>query len=235
MPFPKALTRFAKKGQEEDRHDVFDMLKKVEVNIPLLEMIKSMPKCAKFLKELCTNKRGFKPLATVQMSPNISAVFKPQLPLKCRDPGACTIPCQIGNVFVQEALIDLGAAINVMPTHIYSSLNLGGLQDCSVILQLADWSTRKPKGFLEDILVKVKDLVFPADFYVFDPFVPNHFPRLEECSICDVSGLGTIEKHEQSDFGAVNDLKGVQIGAASLESDVAEPELILEQANQIWM
>ncbi|XP_054785882.1 uncharacterized protein LOC129292337 [Prosopis cineraria] len=102
------------------------------------------------------------------MSPNISAVFKPQLPLKCRDPGACTIPCQIGNVFVQEALIDLGAAINVMPTHIYSSLNLGGLQDCSVILQLADRSTRKPKGFLEDILVKVKDLVFPADFYVLD-------------------------------------------------------------------
>ncbi|XP_054824788.1 uncharacterized protein LOC129322505 [Prosopis cineraria] len=65
MPFPKALTRFAKKGQEEDRHDVFDILKKVEVNIPLLEMIKSMPKCAKFLKELCTNKKGFKPLATV--------------------------------------------------------------------------------------------------------------------------------------------------------------------------
>ncbi|XP_054817828.1 uncharacterized protein LOC129317540 [Prosopis cineraria] len=168
MPFPKALTRFAKKGQEEDKHDVFDMLKKVEVNIPLLEMIKSMPKCAKFLKELCTNKRGFKPLVTVQMSPNISVVFKPQLPLKYRDPGACTIPCQIGNVFVQEALIGLGAAINMMPTHIYSSLNLGGLQDCSVILQLADRSTRKPKGFLEDILVKVKDLIFSADFYVLD-------------------------------------------------------------------
>ncbi|XP_054817817.1 uncharacterized protein LOC129317530 [Prosopis cineraria] len=329
MPFPKALTRFTKKAQEEDRHDVFDMLKKVEVNIPLLEMIKSMPKCAKFLKELCTNKRGFKPLATVQMSPNISAVFKPRLPLKCRDLGACTIPCQIGNVFIQEALIDLRAAINMMPTHIYSSLNLGGLQDCSVILQLADRSIRKPKGFLEDILVKVKDLVFPADFYVldmqeggqgilvlgrpfmmtsstilnmkegkltmefldnmiefnifdslknsyvnyslhfvdciddtldgiidevsmppnlddvaslpsftyscthdsicvncnnivFNPFVPNHSPRLEECSTCDVSGLGTLEKHEQSDFRAVNDLRGVQIGAESPESDLTE-------------
>ncbi|XP_054811565.1 uncharacterized protein LOC129312818 [Prosopis cineraria] len=225
MPFPKALTRFAKKGQEEDRHDVFDMLKKVEVNIPFLEMIKSMPKCAKFLKELCNNKKGFKPLVAVQMSLNINSVFKPQLPLKYRDPGACTIPCQIGNMFVQEALIDLGAALNVMPTHIYSSLNLSGLQDCSVILQLADQSTRKPKGFLEDILVKVKDLVFPVDFYVLDMqeggqgtlILGRPFMMTSSTILNMKEGLRTLEKHEQSDFRAVNDPRGMQIDHVALK------------------
>ena len=36
------------------------------------------------------------------------------------------------------------------------------------MLQLADRSIRYPKGIIEDILVQVKDLVFPADFYVLD-------------------------------------------------------------------
>ncbi|XP_028763644.1 uncharacterized protein LOC114721918 [Neltuma alba] len=38
----------------------------------------------------------------------------------------------------------------------------------SVVLWLANRSIRHLDGILEDILVKVKDLVFPADFYVLD-------------------------------------------------------------------
>ncbi|XP_054782661.1 uncharacterized protein LOC129289947 [Prosopis cineraria] len=141
MPFLHALTRFVKNEQEDNKQDVIEMLKKIE---------------------------GFKLLAIVQMSPSVSAIFKPKLPIKCKDPGACTIPCQIGNAIILEALIDLRAATNVIPTHIYSSLNMGDLQDYGVMLQLANRSIRRSKGFLEDILVKVKDLVFLANFYVLD-------------------------------------------------------------------
>ena len=35
-------------------------MKKVKLNIPLLDAIKQIPKYAKFLKELCTTKRAFK-------------------------------------------------------------------------------------------------------------------------------------------------------------------------------
>ncbi|CAM8997283.1 unnamed protein product [Rhodiola kirilowii] len=37
--------------------DVFELFSKVEINIPLLECIKQVPKYAKFLKELCTNRK----------------------------------------------------------------------------------------------------------------------------------------------------------------------------------
>ncbi|CAM8951216.1 unnamed protein product [Rhodiola kirilowii] len=37
--------------------DVFELFSKVEINIPLLEAIKQIPRYAKFLKELCTNRR----------------------------------------------------------------------------------------------------------------------------------------------------------------------------------
>ena len=38
--------------------EIFDVLRKVKVNIPLLDMIKQVPTYAKFLKELCIIKRG---------------------------------------------------------------------------------------------------------------------------------------------------------------------------------
>ena len=37
-----------------------------------------------------------------------------------------------------------------------------------MVIQLADRSIKKPFGFIEDILVRVRELVFPVDFYVLD-------------------------------------------------------------------
>ena len=38
--------------------EILDVLRQVKVNIPLLDMIKQVPTYAKFLKDLCTVKRG---------------------------------------------------------------------------------------------------------------------------------------------------------------------------------
>ncbi|CAN6723536.1 unnamed protein product [Malus baccata var. baccata] len=61
-----------------------------------------------------------------------------------------------------------GASINVMPYSIYASMNLGELKNDGVIIQLADRSNAYPKGVLEDVLVQVDNLIFPADFYVLE-------------------------------------------------------------------
>ena len=55
-----------------------------------------------------------------------------------------TIPCKIGSVRIEKALLDLGASINVMPRSIYSSLNIGPLKETSVIIQLTDRSNAYP-------------------------------------------------------------------------------------------
>ena len=51
-PFPNRLRK-----KTETDHDVLTILKKVEVNIPLIKASKEVPRLAKYLKELCTNKR----------------------------------------------------------------------------------------------------------------------------------------------------------------------------------
>ncbi|PNX70711.1 hypothetical protein L195_g057667, partial [Trifolium pratense] len=55
-----------------------------------------------------------------------------------------------------------------MPTSIYNSLSLGPLQPTGLVIQLANRSITRPKGIIEDVLVKVNDLIFPADFYILD-------------------------------------------------------------------
>ncbi|XP_076943428.1 uncharacterized protein LOC143613665, partial [Bidens hawaiensis] len=164
-PFP---SRFLSTKKEREEHEIMEMFRKVEVNIPLLDAIKQVPRYSKFLKELCTSKKKLKGNETIKVNENVSAVLQKRLPPKCKDPGDFTIPCKMGNLTIPRAMIDLGASINVLPYSIFQTLNVGPLKRTGVVIQLADKSMVHPKGVLEDVLVQVNELVFPADFYVLD-------------------------------------------------------------------
>ncbi|XP_027181753.1 uncharacterized protein LOC113780138 [Coffea eugenioides] len=127
-----------------------------------------IPKYAKFLKDLCTHKRKLRGDERVAVGENMSAILQRKLPPKCGDPGMFTIPCKIGGTPIRKAMLDLGASINVMPKTIYASLNLSPLKGTGIIIQLADRTNAYPEGLVEDVLVQVNELVFPADFYVLD-------------------------------------------------------------------
>ncbi|CAN6711694.1 unnamed protein product [Malus baccata var. baccata] len=154
--------------KEEAEKDILETFRKVQVNIPLLDAIKQVPRYAKFLKELCTTRKRMSTKEVVKVGENVSAILQRKLPPKCKDPGSFTIPFVIGNTRFESAMLDLGASINVMPYSIYASMNLGALKNDGVIIQLADRSNAYPKGVLEDVLVQVNHLVFPADFYVLE-------------------------------------------------------------------
>ena len=98
----------------------------------------------------------------------MSAVLQRKLPQKCKDLGTFTIPCIIGRTCFEKAMLDLGASINGMPYSIYSSLNLGTLEETTVVIQLADGSNIYPKGVVEDVWVQVDELVFLADLCIID-------------------------------------------------------------------
>ncbi|CAN6725231.1 unnamed protein product [Malus baccata var. baccata] len=171
VPFP---SRFLQAKNKEEEKDVLETFRKVHVNIPLLDAIKQIPKYAKFLKKLCTTRKQIREKEVVHVSENVSALLQRKLPPKCKDRGSFTIPCVIGNA--RFAMLDLGASINVMPYSVYASMNLGKLKNDGVIIQLADRSNAYPKGVLEDVLVQVDHLIFPADFYVLDMEDSTHSP-----------------------------------------------------------
>ncbi|RDX76038.1 hypothetical protein CR513_44010, partial [Mucuna pruriens] len=92
---------------------------------------------------------------------NASALAK-----KCRDPGIFSIPCTIGDCTFADAMLDLGASINVMPTLIYKSLNFGDLEPTGMTIQLANRSVVQLLGVLEDVLVQFnifEDMKHPTE------------------------------------------------------------------------
>ncbi|CAN6566329.1 unnamed protein product [Malus baccata var. baccata] len=141
--------------KEEAEKDILETFRKVQVNIPLLDAIKQVPRYAKFLKELCTTRKRMSSKEVVKVGENVSAILQRKLPPKCKDPGSFTIPCVIGNTRFESAMLDLGASINVMPYSIYASMNLGALKNDGV-----------------------NHLVFPADFYVLEMDESDHAPSL---------------------------------------------------------
>ncbi|XP_074289531.1 uncharacterized protein LOC141614687 [Silene latifolia] len=71
VPFPSALTHSKRVERDEDLYETF---RKCEVNIPLLNLLKGVPRYAKFLKELCTPRRSpRKGTQRVRVSEHVSA------------------------------------------------------------------------------------------------------------------------------------------------------------------
>ena len=164
-PFPQALR---KKKNSVNQTEILEVLRQVKVNIPLLDMIKQVPTYAKFLKDLCTVKKGFNVNQNAFLTEQVSAIIECKTPVKYKDPGCPTISVNIGGISVEKALLDLGPSVNLLPYSMYKQLGLGELKPTSITLSLADRSIKIPKGTIEDVLIQVDKFYYPVDFVVLD-------------------------------------------------------------------
>ena len=164
-PFLQALR--GKKGVNNPT-EIFEVLRQVKVNIPLLDMIKQVITYAKFLRDLCTVKRGLNVNKKDFLTEQVSAIIQCKTPVKYKDPGFPTISVNIGGTYVEKALLDLGASVNLLPYLVYKQSGLGELKPTTITLSLADKSVKIPKGTVEDVLVQVDKFYYPVDFVILD-------------------------------------------------------------------
>ena len=176
-PFPQALRGKKKASQQAG---ILEVLRQVKVNIPLLDIIKQVPAYAKFLKDLCTIKKGLGIEKKAFLTEQVSAIIQSKNPVKYKDPRSPTISVNIGGNCIDKSLLDLGASVNLLPYSVYKQLGLGELKPTNITLSLADRSVKIPKGIVEDVLVKIDKFYYPVDFVVLDtkPIAnePNHMP-----------------------------------------------------------
>ena len=80
----------------------------------------------------------------------------------------------INNTAIENILIDLGYSINMMTTAVLEVLQLGQfLRPTPSILELADRTTVKPTGILDDIVVSVASWEYPVEFMVVESKDPS--------------------------------------------------------------
>ncbi|GKB44142.1 reverse transcriptase domain-containing protein [Tanacetum coccineum] len=139
VPFPR---RLRKEKDEAQQKKFLKNLKQHYINFPFIEALAQMPKC--------------------------SAVLLNKLPSEEKDPGSFTIPCDIGQLHIDNALADLQASISLMPYTMYKKLSLGEPKATRMSLELTDWSIQYLRGIIEKVLIKVDKFVLPIDFVILD-------------------------------------------------------------------
>ncbi|GJZ44190.1 hypothetical protein Tco_0591445 [Tanacetum coccineum] len=105
--FPRRLRKEKEKALQKK---FLENLKQLHINLPFIEELTQMPKC--------------------------SVVLLNKLPSKEKDPWSFTIPCDIGQLHIDNALADLGANISLIPYTMYKKLGLGESKATRISLEL---------------------------------------------------------------------------------------------------
>ena len=103
LPFPP---RNKKAAADEQYSKFVEVIKKVYVNIPLLDAMQ-VPTYAKYLKDILNNKKPLPLTEIAHLTDECSAAI-----LKKKDPGSPNISCSIGTQHFDQALCDLGASVS---------------------------------------------------------------------------------------------------------------------------
>ncbi|GJZ59619.1 DNA-directed DNA polymerase [Tanacetum coccineum] len=133
--FPK---RLRKEKDEAQQKKFLENLKQPYINLPFIEALAQMPKYAKFLKGLLTNKIRLEEACKIIMNERCFVILLNKLPTKEKDPGSFTIPCDISQLHIDNALADHGASISLIPYMMYKKLGLGEPKATRMSLELAD-------------------------------------------------------------------------------------------------
>ncbi|GJT25793.1 reverse transcriptase domain-containing protein [Tanacetum coccineum] len=158
------ISRLKKQQKDDEVQRLLSIFKQIHINLPFLEAMIHIPKGAKVLKDLLSQKEKLEKVAfLVKLSEECSEIIQRSLPQKEGDPGSFTLPCLIGPLTVKNALADLGASINLMPHSFFQRLGISKLEPTKMSIQLADQFIKYPIGVYENLLVKVGKFIFPTE------------------------------------------------------------------------
>ncbi|XP_022861929.1 uncharacterized protein LOC111382250 [Olea europaea var. sylvestris] len=152
VPFPQALNSILKSASQHS--EILEHLKQVKVNLSLLHVISQVPTDAKIFKDLCTVKMKHHVKKITFLTEHVSAIIEQKVPLR--------------NHEISQALLDLGASVNIMPYATYSTLGLGEIKPTAVVLQLSDQSIIRPREVVDDVSVQIDKFSNPMDFLILD-------------------------------------------------------------------
>ncbi|GJY53772.1 reverse transcriptase domain-containing protein [Tanacetum coccineum] len=195
LPYPSRLNK--QKIREKDdilASKFMEIFRNLHFELSFADALIHMPKFAPMFKKMLNNKDKLIELTKTPLNENCSAVVLKKLPEKLGDPGRFLIPCDFSEFDSYLALADLGASINLMPLSIWKKLQLSGLTETKMVLELADRTISKPTGEItlrnDDQSLTLKCGDAPSISY-------NNLESLKKVDLIDV----TCEEYSQEVLG----------------------------------
>ncbi|GJX18559.1 zinc finger, CCHC-type containing protein [Tanacetum coccineum] len=100
--------------------------------------------------------------------PVYEVILRKKITRKEEIEGNFEIPCNIGGLKHENALVDQGSDVNVIPLSTYMKLTNERPAETDIRLSLASYSYIYPLGIAKDVLVEVVEHVYPVDFVILD-------------------------------------------------------------------
>ncbi|XP_042400950.1 uncharacterized protein LOC121990979 [Zingiber officinale] len=202
--------------RDEEFYRFLKKVKEICVEVLLLDTLHQMPKFAKFLKGILSNRRQKGEYETVALTENCSALLMVNPPPKLQDPGSFPIPCKIDSELIPRAFYDLGASVSLLLYSLCKKLGFQNIKLTIMALQLADHSCRYPMGIVEDVPVEVGGCIVHTDFIILD--------MEEDPKILIILGRPFLAK-----AGAIIDVKShklsLEIGKGKIEFDLSNSSI----------
>ncbi|XP_074562856.1 uncharacterized protein LOC141819459, partial [Curcuma longa] len=197
IPFPQRLL-YIERDEEFDK--VYNRVKDITLDIPLLDALIVILKFAKFIEGFMSTKDITRAKNTVAFTEEVSAkILNSKSPPKLKDPGSFIIPCKIGNISIGRAFCDLGASISIIPYSTSERCRFTDLKLTTMVIQLADHSCRYPMGIVEDVSVEVGGFTVPIDFVVLDMEEDPSIPIILGRSFLAIAGTTIdVKNHKLS-------------------------------------
>ncbi|GJW88766.1 reverse transcriptase domain-containing protein [Tanacetum coccineum] len=180
-----------------------DMIRYIQINVPLVDVLTEMPNYGNFLKELISNKHRIKQISASFLSDESSAMIQNKVPPKLGDLGSFLITCNFNKTFSCNALADLGASINLMSYSLYAKPSLETLKPTKMSVRLADRSFQYLVGIAENMLIeKQLNLGVGTERMIFniDSARKHSYSNDDTCFNIDV-----IDEILEEDFDALLD------------------------------
>ncbi|KAG7556837.1 Retrotransposon gag domain [Arabidopsis suecica] len=167
---PLALPgKFRKAWKEKYESLVEKQLDGIEAVMPLTEVLKLIPDPHKDVRNLILERiKRYHESDDEFDATTFQAADEKIVQEKLEDPGSFTMPCSIKHLAFRNCLCDLGASVSLMPLSVSKKLGFVQYRPCDLTLILADRSSRKPFGLLEDLPVMINELEVPTDFVVLE-------------------------------------------------------------------
>ena len=131
--------------------------------------MRDVPIYEKTLKEYCSKKLGRKPKdpLTMHVMGRLSDIMLGKIMhVKYGDPGNPILTVKINGIEIPNVLVGLGEAINIITAETMNTSGLGNIKPTATIPELADKSTIKPVGKLEDVIISVDSWHYPVDLLI---------------------------------------------------------------------
>ncbi|XP_040934528.1 uncharacterized protein [Gossypium hirsutum] len=212
-----------KKKQEVEFKKFLDVLKQLHINIPLVQALEKMSNYVKFIKDILSKKKQLSKYETNALTNECSVLLQNKLPLKLKDPGSFTIPCNISKSYYGKALCDLGESINLMSKSIFKLFGIAN-KEVLIILGRPFLATRRTlidvqKG---ELTMRVQD-----DKVMFNVLRNMKFPNpMEECSVMEeLETLVSMESNFEED-----PLENT-LGSKPFEDEKGNEDMALVEAN----